>query len=299
MRKNKILFGLLLCVMLIIGIGGGYWLKRQGSVVFRVGQRQNEIDYDMHAALVFLAYRLEQAGLKVVGMSYSGDLYPEKFNQAKTNIFVRGYRPFYDTRMGDNAKNIFYVHRTPSFYREEMRNFDAYLTSQKSMFENTRNELPIRFFDGGAVPHERLEPDYRFDVLYIYEYYNSSFAGFLSSRYTIKQYSGIEFMLLGKAKREEALAQAKVVIYDSLSPQSDIADSDKHYVPYAVYDIISYGRPVMTGYREELLRLFGEDVFMYADKLEDKEVLLARVLQMSDTERENKAAAARKRLLGE
>lgn len=299
MSRNKILFGLLLCVMFIVGISGGYWVRQQGGVVLRVGQNQNEIDYDLHSALQFLTYRLEQAGKKVAGVSYNGDLYPEKFNNAKVNVFVRGYRPFFDLRMGNNAKNIFYVHRTPAFYREEMRNFDGYLTSQKSMFEKTKDELSIRFFGGGAVPHDRLEPDYRFDVLYIYEYNNTAFTHLLQTRYNAKLYSGIEFMHLSKAEREKLLAEAKLVVYDVLSPESDIGDNDKWYVPYAVYDIISYGRPVLTDYREELARLFGSNVFMYADNFADRSEWLKQVLQMNDKEREDKAAAARERLLGE
>lgn len=294
--KNKLLLGLFFTVMFGIGVFGGYLLKPNGGVVIRVGQRQNDVDYDLNSALDFLVYQLEKGGMKVAGRTYSGELYPEKFNEAAINIFVRGFKPFFDVRMGDEATDVFYVHRTPSFYREEMRHFDYYLTSQKSVFDTEKRNLPISYFGGGAVEHERLEPNYQTDILYIYEEENFELRDALLKRYAVKEYSGIEFMQLTQAEREKALMSARVVVYEMLSLQSSMADSDETYVPYAVYDIISYGRPLLTNYRAKLEEVFAGNVWLVSESLEQQYEQLDNVLKMSEEQREEKAGQAREQL---
>lgn len=295
--RNKFLLGLLFVLMIVAGGVGGWWLKNCGGVIIRVGQRQSEVDYDLQSALDFLSYQLKKEGYRVGGFSYNGDLYPAVFNNARVNIFVRGYKPFYDVRMSEKAKNVMYVHRTAAFYQEEMRNYDYYLTSQKMVFNGVKREIPISFFGGGAVPHERLKPDYRFDVLYIYEVMDNDFYKFLMANYAAKVYSGIEFMGFSQPERERLLSEAKVVMYNTLSLKSEIADSDDLYVPYAVYDIMSYGRPLLTSYRYKLHREFKDLVGVYNDDTQSAIEKLTRAFEMSDEQREKMAGIAREKLL--
>ena len=67
---------------------------------------------------------------------------------------------------------------------------------------------------------------------------------------------------------------------------------DANYVPYAVYDIISYGRPLMTNAPSTA----GIDIYYYTN---DEELINKTINTLSEKDevRENKAAQTREKIL--
>ncbi|MCM1323824.1 MAG: hypothetical protein NC218_06650 [Acetobacter sp.] len=305
MSKSWKIFAMVM-VCLLVGVGGGVFLRQNQGMIFgervviRVGNVKAEMDYDLAAAIDYLAYKMEQNGATVLGITYSGELYPERFDEADVNVYVRGYIPFYDVRLDENSKNIYYMHRVQGFHKEELRGFDKYLFSQREVLSQMEKEVAAAYLEGGAVPHSRLEPSYEYDILYIFEEDKNGFYHFISSQFKAKVLSGMEFAALTNEEKETVLSKAKLVVYNMMvSEENDVADYDDEYVAYAVYDIMSYGRPLVTNRRQGLEERFSGTMWLYNNDFNSQAMAVMQALSLADTVRENAAAAARKQLLGE
>ena len=295
MREWRIFFGVFLSTTIFVC---GIYLERcvfrevtAKHVVFRVSTPREELDYDFMAALAYLKKRFEENGYRVWGTAYAGRLYPKLFDRAGINVYVRGFEPFYDLRTNEKALNVFYIQRMETIYREELQRYDYYLSSQKGLQNALKDTLKIDFLEGGAVKHEALKPSYLADVLYIYEYKNSEYEAFLQSL-DAKVYSGRTFAGLSEEMKKKELSSARLVVYE----MGENGVDDKDYVPYAVYDVMSYGRPVLTNFKEPLERLFYHNVHWF-DSKDDMAAMTMRVLALEDEKREAAALEARERLL--
>jgi len=287
---------LILCVAAKIGyaISGLLGNKTDyNSVVLRVSNSKKDVDYDLGAAMRYLEAEFKKAGFKVLGETYTGDLYNKKFDAAGINVYVRGYPPFYDLRMRMPGINIYYLHRFSYFYKEELRNFQYYLSSQKNIWAAMQGTLDVEILENGFLEHERLEPEkeYESDVVYIYEYYNEAYGAFLKYYMKALIYSGAAFERLGEERRKKVMKNTKLVVYDAGFSDKD----DNNYVPYAVLDIISYGRPLLTNRRFPLELFMDKNVYLF----NDTETMMYQThlaLQESNEVREEKAKKARERL---
>lgn len=291
--RVKLLFVLL---FLVIGFGIGTYFtssaklfQNDKSVAIRVGTSQEHVDYDLLSAINFLKYALERNGYKVAGLTYSGNLYPKDLDNVGINVFVRGFAQFYDLRMHPEKIDIFYIHRNIDLYAEEFQNFDFYLFSQQKIMDISADKLDANFMPFGFVPHEILSPQsYDYDVLYIYEYYNPIYGSYMQHNHSIKIYSGSAFAALSEQERVDELKKAKVVVYE----MGKIGRDDETYVPYAVFDIISYGRPLVTNRKFLLNTYFRNNTWLFDD---NESMILAtnQALNSADAVREKKAARAR------
>jgi len=293
--KKKFLIALFGVLLFGLGFGGAMVYRsyrNSKSVVLRFSNEADKVDYDLIAATDYLTYQFEQNGYKVYRSRFPGEYYHNEADSAGINVFVRMFSSFYDTRMNKNAINLYYLHRFSNQYQEEMRGYNGYLSSQKNLLKAFDYRPNVGFLEGGAVPHELLLPDYQYDVLYIYEQQNDDVINFLSNRYNAKIFNGNRFSRLSVNEKEKILAQAKIVIYDMEQPYLD----DQDYVPYAVYDIISYGRPVMTNYKDPLQRLFGHRVYLYTDYPHMMEIV-TKAMAFRTMVREKYAQEAREILL--
>lgn len=283
---------------LFLGHETGIFLKVKGdmgTVAVRVGHPKSESDYDFEAAVDFLEYTFKKKGYKVLERAYTGNLYPKRLNGAGINVFVRGFPVFLDLRMRHNGVNLYYLHRFSNFYQEELKNFDVYLSSQKRFINaaaRSRN-IKAQFLPGGFVPHEALLRDknagYEYDVLYIYEFYNRAFDVYIQRFKKSKVYSGTEFAQFSVEERAKELNKAKVVVYEMGEPGLD----DFDYVPYAVYDLISFGRPLVTNRKKAFEQHFGDTVFMFETQNGLFEAT-SRALGLDDAAREETAVEARR-----
>ncbi len=261
-------------------------------VAFRIGAQKRVVDYDMLAATDYLAYLFRRVGYKVPDYAYAGDLYPERLDGAGVNVFVRGFESFFDLRMNERSQNIYYMHRFSNFFEEELRGYDYCLSSQKRALKAGNGATSVTFQAGGFVPHERLEPnEYAYDVLYIYEYYDPDYDAFIQRYTRPKIYSGATFAGLSVKERAEELRKARLVVYD----MSDAVQDDADYVPYAAYDIISYGRPLLTDHKTRLYNETDGNVWL-AGNQDDMKRLTAQALELTDDEREQRGAVARQRM---
>lgn len=286
---------LILAAGLITGfvLGNGRKTPVDGDLaVFRIGVEQKHIDYDLWAAIRLLDYLFHEAGYEVGDYVYIGDLYPKWADKAGVNVFIRGFVPFFDLRMNPKSRNVFYMHRFSEFYAEELRNYDGCLSSQKKSIEEAKakGEPAADYLPGGAVPHPHLKPEggYEYDVLYIYEEYSPDYDAFIQRFHQPKVYSGQHFAKLDDGMREAELRKARLVVYEMSAPGHD----DEDYVPYAAYDIISYGRPLLTNRKTPLTEKFGGLVWQF-DGLEEMKSATARALGVADDVRERQAGEAR------
>ena len=287
---------LLAFVILLLGFGIGQYVastinlsQNNKTVAIRVGESPEHIDYDLLAAINFLKYSFERNGFKVDGISYIGNLYPEELNKAEINVFVRGFAQFFDLRMNKDKLNMFYVHRYANFYAEEFQNFDLYLSSQRKIVDAVTTGVTFNFLPQGFVPHEPLKPQkYAYDILYIYEYYNPIYYSYMNQNHRLKVYGGSKFASLSEEEKRDELAKAKVVVYEMGNSGAD----DETYVPYAVWDLISYGRPVVTNQKLLLSSYFQNNVWLF-DNVENMILATNRALNTSDEIREKKALQAR------
>lgn len=301
-HKKYRIFGayLVLSFLLIFSFWGGrnlasFSFKRHASqsVAFRIGNAQRYVDYDLLSAINFLKYKFSQAGFNVLGTAYVGNLYPENLNHADINVFVRGFPIFFDLRLSDEKTDIFYLHRFSNLYLEELKQYDIYLSSQQNLLNSLGKKDNAYKLAFGAVPHQPLIPDkYEYDVLYIYEYLNPDFVAFIKTYNNPKIYSGGKFAQLTQENRESELKKAKIVVYEMEMNNQD----DPAYVPYAVLDIISYGRPVLTNNKLLLSTFFNDNVWLFDDNT-SMFFSLAQALNSSDDVRENKARLARRILI--
>lgn len=260
--KNKLLF---LCCIFVIGFVGGAGIRHindNKTVAIRVSQPQEVIDYDLMSSINFISYQLKKQGYTVLGTSYAGDLYPPALNRAKHNIFVRAFEPFFDVRLRPDHQNIFYVERFTRQYKEEFVGYSGYLTSQRSIQREMSPAIKMHYLPSLAVPHPLLTPDHQYDVLYIYETLNAEYTAFLEQYIkNAKIYGGAAFANLTEQERQEELSKAKLVVYIVDTGLKDDAD----FVPFAVYDIISYGRPILTNFNPSLANVFNNNIFLFND----------------------------------
>lgn len=301
-HKKYRIWGLyfILALLLVFSFIGGRNLaiysfqhKKPQSVAFRIGNAQRYIDYDMLSAINFLKYKFQKAGFNILGTAYAGDLYPENLDDADINVFVRGFPIFFDLRLSDEKIDVFYLHRFSHLYVEELNQYDFYISSQQNLLNALRDKDNAHLLPFGAVPHKALIPDnYDYDVLYIYEYFNQDFYNFIQSVHNPKVYSGSQFAQLTPQDRENELKKAKVIVYEMGGDNPD----DPAYVPYAVFDIISYGRPLLTNDKLLLSTFFNDNVWLFKDN-SSMFVSLSQALNSSDDIREKKARAARRILL--
>ena len=297
MKKQikNIIFPILCLLVLLIGIlCGVQWrhYKDSKTVVFRISTDKKFIDYDLKTAINYLQYQFEKMGYTVLPWRYPGAFYHQKGDNAAINIFIRSNAFFYDTRMNKDALDIYYLHRFFYIYGEEMQGYDYYLSSQQNLKDALRNYPNVGYFGVGAIPHQKLTPQYKYDVLYIAENINPQYMAFLEQNYQVEHYNSLTFGRLTEDEIKAKLAQARLVIYDKEPSSQDDAD----YVPYAVYDIIGYGRPLMTNASAPLHKTFANDIYLYQNEQE----LFAKVsqaLKESDDIREQKADRARQKAL--
>ena len=288
--KTKIF---LFCCLFAIGLGCGVgyrYLDDNKTVAIRIGQSQNLLDYDLMSSINFISYHLEKQGYKVSGVSYAGNLYPASLDKAKHNIFVRVFEPFFDVRFKKDTQNTFYVERFVKQYAEEFVGYNNYITSQKSIQQQMSHLAKMHYLPSGAIPHLLLKPDYHNDVLCIYEWLNLEYAEFLKQHIpNFKIYSGAKFARLSDKEREQELATAKLVVY----LMEDGIKDDRDFVPFAVYDIISYGRPLLTNFKPSLAHEFNNNIFLF-NNLNELILTTVKAVKTPSHIREEHAQIARK-----
>jgi hypothetical protein len=181
------------------------------------------------------------------------------------------------------------VERFVRQYAEEFVGYDGYITSQRNIKTGIAPLIKMQYLPSFNIPHPLLEPDYGYDVLYIYETYDPSYIEFLNHQIkNAKIYGSAAFANLTEQKRREELAKAKLVVYTVDQTSKD--DSD--FVPFAVYDIISYGRPLLTDFKPALDYNFNNLVFLLNNPNNLKNETL-KTLQIPDYIREQHARKAR------
>lgn len=263
MNKNMKIFLLVfvgVCVALLGFFGGKYAKERIGSkydedkVAIRVELVLNDIDYDLQAALDMLKCKYEKEG-KDVYFSYAGDLYPSRLDDAKINVFARGYAPGLDKRIANDTHNVYFVHRFVQGYVEEFRNFDQYIATNKD-FVSAGNSIGLEmdYLEPIACEHEKLDNKNASKVLYIYEDYNKDVLASIKKIGGVKVYDSISYNKLSKDEKIKELLEAKVVVFDGR--HNDYVRGNK--VAYAVYDILSYGKNVITNWNDEVEKLTRE-----------------------------------------
>ena len=292
---RKIYLTLLVLVCLSLGVFGGVFYRSwrmSKTVAFRISTNEQFVDYDLKSALNYLQYEFERQGYRVLPWRYQGDFYFNEADNAAINVFVRSFDVIWDARMNKKAFNIYYLHRFVSIYAEEFRNYDYYLSSQKNLLQALSFRPDVGYFEGGAVPHDKLSPNYLYDVLYISEHFENDYINYLENQYRVKIFDGLKFGQLSQKEREKELAQARLVVYDV----EQSAQDDEDYVPYAVYDILSYGRPLVTNYKKTLAEIGQGNIYMFV-RLEDMGDIIQKVLNMGSNELESRAEMVRKVLL--
>ena len=292
---NKRYRYIILVISFILGLAVGKFYQQyrfNHSVAIRISSPEHEIDYDLKQAINFLSYQFEKEGFYIAGISDANDLYPARLDKAKINLFVRGFTPFYDVRAPKDRINIFYVERTDKQYNEEYTGYDAYWTNQHIIKEKLSPKLKVHYFQSGAKPRPLLTANDEYDVLYISEAYNPYYTQFLRAKYpNSKIYGSTDFGNLPLTDQQHELSKAKLVVYEMLPNSAD----DKDFVPFAVYDIIAYGRPCLTNFKAPLAQQFDNNVFMFRNDAE-LEKQTEHLLTMPDKVREQKAQTARKSL---
>jgi len=291
LKKSYLLLSLM--VLFVVGFGLGICYRQvQKSVVLRVSMERDKVDYDLLSAMNYMQYLFKQNGYKVYETKYPGNFYFNEADNADVNVFVRAYNPFLDTRFNKDAFNMSYIHRFTNVHEVEFNGYDYYLSSQHSFINFFEGQRHIAYFAGGAVPHKLLKPNYQYDVLYIYEYFAPEYENVVMQFNKHKLYGGIGFAALSEKERQDELAKAKTVVYFS----GFFGGDDEDYIPYAAYDIISYGRPLITNLRKSLVQKFGSDVYLF-DTADDFYKVLTDALKENDELREKRAQAARQKLL--
>ena len=262
---NKVIKTLVLVCFVFLVIGLGYFSGKyicenlefrydNNKVAIRVELPLKDVDYDLQASLNILKCKFEKEGKKVY-FSYAGDMYPKELNDAKINVFVRGYAPGLDKRIADNTHNIYFVHRFEQGYVEEFRNFDEYMSTNKDLV-SASNRFGINM---SYLEPEICKKDVDFSeegngILYIYEDYNMDVIYSIKRIGNVKVYDVISYNNLSEKEKLEELRNAKVVVFDA---KFDIASASGG-VAYAVYDILSYGKNVITDWNRDVERLQAE-----------------------------------------
>lgn len=261
-KKMKIFLLVFMAVgVIVLGFFGGKYAKEymvdgydENKVAIRVELPLEDIDYDLQASLDMLKCKYEKEG-KDVYFSYAGDLYPSKLNDAKINVFARGYAPGLDKRIAKGTHNVYFVHRFVQGYMEEFRNFDQYIATSKD-FVMAGNSIGIKidYLEPVACEHEKLDNRNANKILYIYEDVNRGVIADIKKIGGVRAYDSISFNSLSKDEKIKELLEAKVVVFDGR--YNDYVRGNK--VAYAVYDILSYGKDVITNWNDEVEKLIRE-----------------------------------------
>lgn len=261
------------CLVSFLGVyGGEYVAKKSGrafdekGVAFRVGMRERYVDYDLSSLLKYMQCKYEEEGYDFRGISYSGDLYPQRLNNAGVNVFVRGYQISLDKRYVEKAHNVYFVHKFTGGHIEEFRNFDEYVSTQKDLVNAAKySGIDVKYFETGACKREKLAWNKNArDVVYIYEQNHGVVENLGLQNIYVKKFSSLEFEKLSEEKKAEVLYGAKVVIYDC----DEYSLSIDEYMPFAVFNLLSYGRPVITNWRKRVKKdIDGLDMFINFEDL--------------------------------
>lgn len=255
---------------------GEFGAKKSGRIIdekvvaFRVEEPKEFVDYDMGSLLEYLKCKYEKDGYKVKEFAYLGDLYPDRLNNAGVNVFARGQQISYDKRYIDEAYNVYLVHRFVGGHLEEFRNFDGYMSSQIDLVAAAREkDLNMEHLEAGACEREKLPFNKEAkDVIYIYEAVRPGIIEHFGYKgIEVKSFSSMKFNNLSLEEKEKILTDAKVVIYDCDMVSLSIAK----YLPFAVHNLLSFGRPVLTNWRRDIKRdLKGLEFFINFDDLANK-----------------------------
>ena len=215
------------------------------KVAFRLEMTEDEVNYGLGSILDYLVCDYERKGFEVLEPSYLGDLYPQRLNDAKTNIFVRGNSISLDKRYIDEAHNIYFVDRFTEGYFEELNNFDEYISTNKNLCSGAKSKgVEVSYLE---VDNCGKRPDFskvknKDKIIYIYEGNSSGMGYRLLKNIGAEIYSSVNFYKMGRKNREKVFRQAKVVIYDCLK---DIDLYGGSYL-FAANDIKSYGLNLIT-----------------------------------------------------
>ena len=265
------------------------------SFAIRVEVPKKYVDYELLSLINFTSDLFKSNGYNLKGITYGGNMYPQKLDNAYVNIFVRGYAQGFDKRVSNNRFNIFLFHKTQNIYFEEFRNYDYYISIQPEII-NIMNILGVKNVSKlplGAIKRKILNPEYKKNVLYLYEFKDKDIKNILNKIGKTKIYDAFDFAQLTSDEREEELKKAKIVLYVA----NLTAQKDAPYIPYAVLDIASYGRPVITNFYKynNKNNEFLDIIETYSDiiSLESK---LNNMLKLSDKDREEHAKKIRKLL---
>ena len=277
MMKDKIKVALILCGILLLGLIVGYvWAVNTGKVLdnkkvaFRVELKKEDVDYDMKAMLSYLKCRYEKDGFKVADFAYAGDLYPKRLDNAGINVFVRGLAISLDKRINEDAYNIYLTSKFVGGHIEEFRNFDEYMTVQKGLMEAGKSAgLEMTYLEQGVCDIKKIDRNKATNIVYIFERNSAELSGVVSNFSNLEKYNAIEFAKLSEEEKEEVFKRAKVVIY---IVENDFI-MDGHYLGFAIYDVLSYGVPVITNRQSSV---YGVDGLYYFYNKEDLKNLVDR-----------------------
>lgn len=248
--KKYIFLVVVLVVVVVLGFCVGLKLSKHSGrtldekvVAFRIGIREKLVDYDLKAMLSYLKCKYEKDGYEVKEFAYAGDLYPKRLDNAGVNLFVRGDFVPFDKRVNEKAHNIYFVQRFVGGYIEEFRNYDKYLSIQKTLVEAARaNGVEVGYLEGGSCKNQNLATKDAKNIIYIYEEKNMDVIDRVSKIKNAKIFSTIDFAKLKEKEKIAELEKASVVVFDRDLQRFP----DKKYVPYAVYELLSYGKKVIT-----------------------------------------------------
>jgi hypothetical protein len=248
--KKYIFLVAILVVVVVLGFYLGVKLSKHNGrtlddkvVAFRIGIREKLVDYDLKAMLSYLKCKYEKEGYEVREFAYAGDLYPKRLDNAGVNLFVRGDFVPFDKRVNEKAHNIYFVQRFVGGYIEEFRNFDEYLSIQEPLIVAAKaNGVEVGYLEGGSCKNKNLATKDAKNIIYIYEEKDASVINRVSKIRNAKIYSTIDFAELEEKEKIAELEKARMVVFDRDLKRLP----DKKYVPYAVYELIGYGKKVIT-----------------------------------------------------
>lgn len=245
-QKLKIVLGLVVIAFLSYMLGDFLAIKNgrkidDKKVVFRVEYREDDVDFSLKSMFKQMQRKYEKDGFEVK-YSYFGNLYPKELDNAGVNIFVRSYMINYDKRVFEEAYNIYLVPYIYTLYKEEFRNFDAYMSPQKMFTEaSIDNGIDMTYIKKEEFDNKKLNRRHAKDIVYVYEKRRDDILNYMQNVVNAKIYSSTELAKLSDGELEDVLSMAKVVVFDS---NRDIVYDDD-YVPFGVYNILGYGVDVI------------------------------------------------------
>lgn len=245
-QKLKIVLGLVVIAFLSYMLGDFLAIKNgrkidDKKVVFRVEYREDDVDFSLKSMFKQMQRKYEKDGFEVK-YSYFGNLYPKELDNAGVNIFVRSYMINYDKRVFEEAYNIYLVPYIYTLYKEEFRNFDAYMSPQKMFTEASIDSgIDMTYIKKEEFDNKKLNRRHAKDIVYVYEKRRDDILNYMQNVVNAKIYSSTELAKLSDGELEDVLSMAKVVVFDS---NRDIVYDDD-YVPFGVYNILGYGVEVI------------------------------------------------------